>query len=42
MKINVENKFTVVYPNLTEKEEKLKDLLTDKNIIFFYPKDNTP
>ena len=42
MKINVENKFTVVYPDLTEKEEKLKDLLTDKNIIFFYPKDNTP
>jgi peroxiredoxin len=42
MKVNINNKYQVVFPNLEVKELPLKDLLTDKNILFFYPKDNTP
>jgi len=42
MKININNKYQVVFPNLEVKEISLKDLLGEKNILFFYPKDNTP
>jgi len=41
--VNIENTYKVVFPDKTIKELKLKELLTsNKNILFFYPKDNTP
>ena len=42
MKLDINQSVTVVCPNLEEKNIQLKDLLGEKNILFFYPKDNTP
>lgn len=44
MKLNLENKYMAVAPGYGEAELSLWDMLSnsDKTILFFYPKDNTP
>ncbi len=43
MKLNLENKYSVVDSKGEQKESSLWDILWDKKtILFFYPKDNTP
>ena len=42
MKINTLNSYTVVNGNWDEQEVQLKDILWDKTLLFFYPRDNTP
>lgn len=42
MKINLNNEYKLLTSSWEEKTIKLKDILEDKNIIYFYPKDNTP
>ncbi len=43
MKLNLENTYEIVNPDLSFETKKLWEMLkSDKTIIYFYPKDNTP
>jgi peroxiredoxin Q/BCP len=44
MSLNIENKYEVLFCNWKKWEISLKELFSnsDKNILYFYPKDNTP
>lgn len=43
MKLNLENTYEIVNPDLSVETKKLWEMLkSDKTIIYFYPKDNTP
>jgi thioredoxin-dependent peroxiredoxin len=43
MKLNLENTYEIVNPDLSVEIKKLGEMLkNDKTIIYFYPKDNTP
>lgn len=43
MKLNLENTYEIVNPDLSVETKKLWEILkSDNTIIYFYPKDNTP
>lgn len=43
MKLDIEKKYEIILSNWNVEIKQLKDLLTtEKTIIYFYPKDNTP
>jgi len=42
MKLKLNNEYKLLTSNWEEKIVKLKDILGNKNILYFYPKDNTP
>jgi peroxiredoxin Q/BCP len=44
MKLNLNNKFEAINPNLEVAKFDLKTLLSfsDKTLLYFYPRDNTP